>query len=319
MHRRSALVLPALLGCLPARAAAPFLGGQAPPWHRLRLGNFELTVVSDGVLPLAPVHPIFGGSVATAAEVEAALVAARLPTDLVPAETNCLVVNTGRELVLIDTGNGPSRAFGPRTGRLVENLRGAGFTPEQFDVVALTHVHPDHAWGIEAAGGGQAFPNARYAMPAIDFDFFTAASRATAPDPLGAFVTGTRRVLLPVAGKTTMLAPGQEIVPGIRSIAAPGHSPGHLAIHIESEGRRLLLLGDAAVHPVLSLRHPDWPLVFDADPTQASVTRRALLGQAAADRIEVLSYHFPWPGLGQVEADGSAFRYLPTPWRWATG
>lgn len=316
-NRRTALALPALLGATSAaRAAAPFLGGQTPPWHRLRLGAFELTVVSDGVMPLAPTHPIYGGGVATAEQVHAALTAARLPSDSIPAETNCLVVNTGRELVLIDTGNGPTRAFGPRTGRLLDNLRAAGIAPAEIDVVALTHVHPDHTWGI---AGGTAFPNARYAIPAVDWDFFTAEARAAAPAPLGPWVAMTRTVLLPVAAKTTMLRPGQDIVSGLRTVDAPGHSPGHLAIHVESEGRRLLLLGDAATHPVLALRHPDWPLVFDADPAQATATRRSLLGMAAADRVEVLGYHFAWPGLGQVEADGNGFRYLPTPWRWSDG
>lgn len=167
------------------------------------------------------------------------------------------------------------------------------------------------------ADGTPAFPNARYAIPAVDFDVFTAESRLSAPAPLGGFIAGNRAALLPLAPRTTMIAPGEEIVAGLRTMAAPGHSPGQVAINVESEGQRLLVLGDVAVHPVIALQRPEWPLVFDADPAAAAATRRRLLGMAAADRLEILSYHFPWPGMGQVESTDTAFRYLPTPWRWS--
>jgi glyoxylase-like metal-dependent hydrolase (beta-lactamase superfamily II) len=315
LSRRSLGLLAAAALAPAAQAALPLQGGNAPGFHRFRLGAFEVTVISDGWANLGPPHPTFGAN-APAAEVQGALAAARLPADRVIADFSCTVVNTGAQLILFDTGSGPGRPFGPETGRLPDSLRAAGIPPEAVDLVAFTHAHPDHAWGTLRADGSPAFPNARYAIGAADFDFWTAAERASAPDPIGAFVRGTRAALLPFAPRTTMLAPGQDVAPGIRAIASPGHTPGHLCFLVESGGEALLIAGDIANHHVLSLARPDWGFAFDADPAQASQTRARVLGMAAADRLAVIAYHFPWPGVGHVEAAGQGFRWAPIPWRW---
>lgn len=312
-----AALAPGLLAApAPAWAALPLQGGQAPGFHRFRLGAFEVTVVSDGWANLGPPHPTFGGN-APAAEVQGALAAARLPTDRVVVDFSCTVVNTGAQLILFDTGSGPGRPFGPETGRLADNLRAAGIPPEAVDVVAFTHAHPDHAWGTLRADGQPAFPNARYALSAADFDFWTDAGRASAPDPIGSFVRGTRTALLPFAPRTTMLAPGQDVAPGIRAVAAAGHTPGHLCFLVENGGEALLITGDLANHHVLALARPDWGFAFDADPAAAAASRQRILAMAASDRVAVLAYHFPWPGVGHIEAAGSGFRWAPVPWRWA--
>jgi glyoxylase-like metal-dependent hydrolase (beta-lactamase superfamily II) len=127
---------------------------------------------------------------------------------------------------------------------------------------------------------------------------------------------GTRAVLRPLGQRTTMLGAQADVAPGVRALAARGHSPGHTVFRIESEGQSLLVLGDVANHSVLSLARPDWHFAFDADAAAAAETRRRILGMAASDGTQVLGFHFPWPGLGWVEAAGQGFRFAPAPWRW---
>lgn len=305
-----------LLPALPAQAAAPFRGGQVAGWYRFRLGAFECTVVSDGAITLAPPHPTFGGGVATEAEVTAALRRAFLPEDRLPTAINCLVVNTGSQLILLDAGVGAQPVFGPGTGRLVDSLIAAGIQPGEVDLVAFTHAHPDHAWGIADGAGNSVFPNARYAMSSTDFDTWTNEAMLAQPEPIRSFVQGTRAVLLPRRDRFAMLAVNAEVALGIRAVPTPGHTPGHIAFHLESEGQRLLVLGDIANHHVLALSRPDWPFGFDSDAAQAVATRRRTLDMAATDRVQVLGYHFPWPGLGHVEKVGQGFGFVPTPWQW---
>jgi len=297
------------------RAAAPFRNDQNAGWYRFRLGAFECTVVSDGLITLAPVHPTFGGAVATEAEVQAALRGAFLPTDRLPSQINCLAVNTGREIVLLDAGLGPSRLFGPGAGTLATALRAAGIEPAQVDLVAFTHAHGDHAWGIADAAGRDVFPNARFAMTGADLDFWTAEAGLSMPEPMRSLIAGTRDVVLPRRARFSTLAPDAEVAPGIRAVATPGHTMGHVSYHLDSEGQRLLVLGDVANHHVLALARPDWPFGFDADPALASTTRRRVLDMAATDRVQVLGYHFPFPGLGHVETRGGGFGFVPSPWR----
>jgi len=299
-----------------ARAAAPQRGGQVAGWYRFRLGAFECTVVSDGAITIAPPHPTFGAAVATEAEILAALRGAFLPTEAMQAELNCIVVNTGREVVLLDSGVGPTPAFGPGSGRIAQALAAAGIAPAEIDLVAFTHAHADHAWGIADAAGNDVFPNARYAVAAADFDFWTSEANLSLPEPLRGLVAGTRATWLPRRAKFRMMAAGEELLPGIRGVATPGHTIGHTSFHLESQGQRLLVMGDVANHAVLSLMRPDWPFAFDADPAQATATRRRVLDMAATERLQVLGYHFPWPGLGHVEARGQGFGFVPAPWRW---
>ncbi|NKC33581.1 MBL fold metallo-hydrolase [Falsiroseomonas selenitidurans] len=297
-------------------AAAPQRGGQVAAWYRFRLGGFECTVVSDGAIALAPPHPTFGAGVATPEQVEQALRAAFLATDSLPVQLNCLVVNTGRALILLDAGVGPQPLFGPGTGRIAQALRAAGIEPAEIDLVAFTHAHPDHSWGIADAAGADIFPNARYAITARDFAAWTDEAMLAQPAPIRDFVAGTRALFLPRRERFTLMPPGAELVPGIRAVPTPGHTIGHASFLLEDGGRRLLVLGDVANHHVLALRRPDWPFAFDSDPALAAETRRRTLEMAARERLELLAYHFPWPGLGHVEAAGQGYAWTPSPWTW---
>lgn len=306
----AALALPA------AHAAAPQRGGQVAGWYRFKVGAFECTVVSDGALNLGPAHPTFAGAAATAAEVDAVLRTGFQEGAPLRADLNCLVVNTGSQVILLDCGVGPQPAFGPGSGRLPQSLAAAGIAPAEVDIVAFTHAHADHAWGVADAAGNDVFPNARFVMTAADFDFWTAEANLSLPEPLRSLVAGTRTSLLPRRARFSMTAPNADLVAGIRAVAAPGHTIGHTCYLIENGGQRLLVTGDLANHAVIALARPDWSFAFDSDPALASASRRRVLGMAAADRVQVLGYHFPWPGLAHVEARGQGFAFIPSPWNW---
>jgi len=219
-----------------------------------------------------------------------------------------MVVNTGKQLVLFDTGNG-ERGFVPRPagGWLAAQLGPAGFAPEQIDVVVLSHGHPDHIGGV-IEGGKPLFSNARYVTGAIDYDFWAGDKPTGDLQPFAALFRDTMVLL---AEKTSFLKPGDEVVPGIHAVEAYGHTPGHLAFNIESGGKRLVFWGDCAHHQVASLARPYWHCVFDVDKAQGAATRARMFHRMATDRVAVSGFHMPFPSLGYVERrkDGG-YRWL---------
>lgn len=284
-------------------------------WHRFRVGDFEVTAVSDGQLPLVPTS---GFDSAPPAEIDALLTEHFLPTERLMLGQNALVVNTGRRLVLIDTGMGASmgplsRMFGPTTGHLVENLRSAGFAPEDIDMVALTHLHADHAWGLADEAGAAVFPNAELAVAEVEFDYWTREENAGLSEFNGVNVRGAIHNVAPYRDRLVMARDGAEVCEGLVSLACPGHSIGHCAYAIASGGETVVNIGDLAHHHVLALQRPDWEISYDTDPAEAVRSRRRMLDMLATDRLAVLGYHFPWPGLGHVARRGSGFAFVATP------
>jgi glyoxylase-like metal-dependent hydrolase (beta-lactamase superfamily II) len=303
----------AAAGMLPgaALARAPMQNTQAPAFYRYRLGAFELTVVSDGPLALGvPRDGIFNG--VSGAEFAKILSDNFLPADVVEAEQNVLVANTGTHLVLFDTGDGGSKLFGPRSGRLLANLKAAGIDPKDIDAVAITHAHPDHCWGLLAADGASNFPNAQIALSQADFDFWTDEGKAHG-DMMKAMIEGTRRQLMANRSRMLFVRDGQEIVPGVRAMAAPGHTVGHMIFVIASGGKTLVNTGDIAHHHIVSTQYPRLAFQFDTDGAQGVASRLKVFDMLATDRIPFVSYHFPWPGLGYVAKHGDAYRYFAAP------
>jgi glyoxylase-like metal-dependent hydrolase (beta-lactamase superfamily II) len=223
------------------------------------------------------------------------------------------LVNTGKQLILFDTGNGAlQREHEPLRGRLpdgllVERLRQAGYAPRDVDVVVITHGHPDHIGGL-MVGGEPAFPNARYVFGAAEFDFW---KRGNVRDARKFNRELFMKIAVPLADRASFIKAGEEVVPGIRAVDAAGHSPGMLAYLIESEGKRLLNWADTCGHYVVSLQRPDIHLDVDDDKDMAAATRKRILDMVATDEIFVIGFHMPFPGIGFVEQAREGYRWIP--------
>lgn len=288
-----------------AFAAAPMLGVTRPMIYRFKLGAFEITNILDGVLKRSGPHPIFGQDQPEQAVQEFAL-ANRLPGTSIENPYTVTLVNTGKELVLFDTGNGDAR--GGDVGMLARLLPQAGYDPAQVDIVVITHGHPDHIGGLMSAGE-PTFPNARYIFGQVEFDYWKAGKDV--PEARQKNRELFLNVAVPLADKATFIAPGQDVVSGITAVNAFGHSPGMLAYNIESEGRRLLLWADVTNHYVMSLMKPEWHVAFDHAKEDAVATRKRVLDMVAADAIPAIGYHMPFPALGFVEKTTEAYRWVP--------
>lgn len=307
MTRRRMLGAAAGLAALPlartllpssAQAAAPRLGATRPSWARFELGGFELTMIADSDAFIDGPFPIVGAN-ASQAVVEQLMRDNLLPPARYQPGFTPMLVNTGKEVVIFDTGNGPNGFVKrPAGGWLAAQLGSAGFTPEQIDVVVLTHGHVDHIGGLKE-NGKPLFPNARYVIGATEYDFWAPEGKHTGD--MEKFAALFRDNVVSAAAKTTFLEPGAEVVSGIRSLEAFGHTPGHLAFTLESEGKSLLFWGDCAHHQVASLARPDWYCSFDSDKEQGAATRRRIYDLAATERVPVAGYHMPFPSLGYVE------------------
>jgi glyoxylase-like metal-dependent hydrolase (beta-lactamase superfamily II) len=237
-------------------------------------------------------------------EVAAALAKHGHVPDAIPSPYSGLVVDTGTTRILIDTGAGD---LTPRVGHLGENLRLAGIAPDSIDVVVITHGHPDHLGGNVGADGLPAFPHARLVMGRREWEFWTDEAELARLHPV--MGEWSRKNLGPFADRVELVDGDAEIAPGVEVLQSPGHTPGHVAVAIRSEGVELLYVSDAALHPI-HLEHPDWRPIFDQDGDAASASKRRLFDHAAAERALVLAFHFPpFPSLGYVEKRGSSWHW----------
>ena len=299
-------VLTGLGAAMLAPLAAPAFSATAPVSRKV--GAIEVKIVSDGVLhvPLSfslPDTPL--------ADAAALFKAHGLPEAGTPSQTNVVLVKTGDELVLIDAGSGPN--FQPTAGKLQENLEAAGIAPDKITKIVFTHAHADHLWGvIDDFDDGDRFPNARYIISAPEWDFWTDPNTAdTVPDWLKGMALGTVRILKKIEDKIERRKAGDSLAPGLTYVSTPGHTPGHMAVLVESQGQRLMIGGDVLANTALSFARPEWRIGSDFDRDLAVTTRRRLLDQLVMDKMPLVGFHLAWPGFGTAERSGTAYRFVP--------
>ncbi|HMG23014.1 MAG TPA: MBL fold metallo-hydrolase [Kofleriaceae bacterium] len=290
-----------------ALAGAPMGKGQAG-FFRMKVGDFEVTALSDGTAEL-PMDQLLSGT--TPDKVKKALAAAFLKA---PTETsvNGFLVNTGSKLVLIDTG--AATLFGPTLGKLVASLKAAGYQPEQIDEIYVTHMHADHVGGL-AAGDKPVFINATVRAGKAEGEFWLSqANMDKAPDTMKDFFKGAMASLKPYvsANKYKPIEGADvELVPGIHALATPGHTPGHTIYAVESKGEKMVFGGDLMHVAAVQFADPSVTIQFDSNPKAAAPERKKLYADAAAKGYFLAFSHVSFPGIGHVRKAGAGYEWVP--------
>src|SRR3954469_7277034 len=301
----------AAASALPAQAAAPAIGKQAPSIYRYRIGEMELTAIYDGVW-YRPIDEKFIRK-ANYADVQRAMSDAFMPEAKLATPFTMLLVNTGKKLILLDTGTGGQVAS--TAGAFSENLIAAGIDPKTIDQIVISHFHPDHINGIKTKDNALIFPNAEIMVPAAEWAFWSDdANMRAAPDGLKIVFHNVRRIFNDIAKDVTHYEPGKVVAPGVETVAAPGHTPGHTVFAIQSGKDAMMVLSDTTQHPALFARNPEWEPQFDIDGPAAVTTRKKLLDRAAADRMLVTGYHFPFPACGHIVKTATGYEHVPLLW-----
>ena len=282
--------------------------------YRFRVGDISATVLSDGLIGGPP--RVYASN-APEAELQEVLKRAFLPLDRLTLNLNTLLIETNRRRILLEAGAG--QTMGPQGGRIFENLAAIGLRPEDIDVVVVSHTHPDHVGNLRTADGGKAFPRAAIFAPRADWDFFVRndpdLSYMPVPEDFRRnFAAAIKRSVEPVTNGIELYEAGAEIVPGLTTLPAFGHTPGMANFLVQSGGDQLLLTADLAYHPIVNVDRP-WTPGPDRDKDAALASRRRIFDMAAADRLLVPGFHYPFPGLGRILKTDTAYAWVPVDWQ----
>ena len=308
--RRSFIAGAAALAAAPALARTPMVG-QTLATYRVKLGDIEITAFSDGFID-APVKLFAGVDEAEAGKLLEKDFRAAGPT--LRLGVNAFVVNTGNSLVLVDCGTVPGIA--PTLAKLPERLAAAGFKPEDFDAVVMTHLHFDHVGALTAAPGAARFANAELICSAAERKFWQDDGiMSQAPKDGQGYFKIARDALQPYEKALRTFEKDGEVVKGVTAVALPGHTPGHTGYIIGSGADSLLMWGDIVHSPSIQFPHPEVTIAFDVDPKQAAATRKAIMDRVSADKMMVAGMHMDFPAFAHVEKDGAGYRVLPQRWR----
>jgi glyoxylase-like metal-dependent hydrolase (beta-lactamase superfamily II) len=293
-------------------AAAPASGRQAPGFYRYKVGDFEVTAFNDGYVKVPKLDSFVINQPLEA--IQKTVEEAFIPKDDVRVPFNPLLVNTGSKLVLFDTGFGDVGA--PTQGQLLVNMAAAGVDPKAIDTVIISHFHGDHISGIRAKAGSLNFPNAEIMVPADEWAWWTNdAETSKAAEAWKGQIANSKRVFEPIAKDVKRFDYGKELVPGITSVDARGHSPGHSAFVISSGNSKLMYIADVTNHPAIFARHPEYRLWADMIPDLALTNRRKLFDMLAAERMPMTGYHYPFPAVGYLSKQGAGYDFHPASWQ----
>jgi glyoxylase-like metal-dependent hydrolase (beta-lactamase superfamily II) len=296
------------LGSL-ARAEAPKVETQVPGYYRIQLGQFEITALYDGALELDT------NLLKDVSEADLQRLLSRMFVGNPKMQTavNAYLINTGSHLVLVDTG--AAKLFGPSLGYVLQNMKASGYEASQVDTVVITHLHGDHMGGLNDAGGQPLFPKAKILVAEADNEFWLSQEVADgAPPELQPFFKTARDSAAPYlkSGQWHTFTDGSVLVPGVQAVKANGHTPGHTAFAVESEGQKLLIWGDVVHAHAVQFAKPGVSFEYDIDRKQAVITRLSIMKAMADSKSLVAGMHLPFPGIGHVWEDGKdSYSWVP--------
>jgi len=275
----------------------------------LSVGRATLSVISDGHLVL-PTNFLQPPNVSTE-EFQIWLKTQSIVTERIQSACNITLWRHGDALVLFDVGAGG--AFMDSAGQLLDGLEAAGVAAEDITDVVITHAHPDHLWGLVDDFDELVFPEANYHMHESEWDFWWADDTVDKmPEARKVFAVGAKNRFNYLADRIQLFSNGDEPVSGVEAVLTAGHTPGHTSFALHSEGNSAMVIGDALTHPVLAFEKTSWLNASDHDPLLAAESRKGLLDRLATDKTPIIGYHLPYPGLGQVQRDVSAYRFEPS-------
>ena len=305
------------LAVTPSLASAPPVGKQAAGWYRYKVGSHEITVATDGVNRFRFPDGFVANKNRDEVNAGIAQFYMGVEKDHVAIPYSPIVVNTGSKLVVIDTGTGEAnfeRSKGA-AGQFHGNLKASGIDRNQVDTVVISHFHGDHINGLLGTDNKLAFPNAEVLVPAAEWKYFMddAEMGKQTSDRMKGVFTNARRVFDALGRKVTQYEPGKEIAPGITSVAAYGHTPGHMSYVVSSGNSKVYVQSDVTNIPLFA-RNPGWHLFFDQDAQMAEATRRKFYDQVSSEKALLQAFHYPFPALAYIEKTGTGYREVPVPW-----
>lgn len=281
-------------------------------FYRFKLGDFQMTSIEDGVFVNMPAKAFAGN--ASPAQLSEVLQQGS-QSETLNINCNILLVDTGTQKVLIDAGSGFLTE--PTAGKLIGYLQTLQIQPTDIDAIIITHAHVDHVGGLLDSTGAIAFPQARYFISKIEYDFWMS-PEVSLPNvrvdekTKEQFISIAKKCLGAIQDKVTRFEEEAEILPGFYAIPAPGHTPGQVAIRIVSGNDSMVHTADVVHTHKINLWHPDWQPIFDASPDQAATTRQEILSAIASERRLMYAYHFPFPGIGYLRSrSGGGFEWEP--------
>lgn len=290
-----------------AEAPATRMSRYQAGYYHFKLGDFEVAALSDGTLPIPALKMLTN---ARPGEVASRL-ADTYQTTEVEASVNAYLIRAGDRLILMDTGAG--ELYGPTLNKLEASLKAVGVTPEQITDILITHIHADHTGGL-MDGKRVVFPNATVHIEQKEVAYWlNPEHRARAPEAAKpSFDEASAKVQPYVdAGKMKTFSGASELFAGIRSIPAPGHTPGHTFYTLESKGEKLVFWGDLVHVAEVQMPDPGVTIAFDIDPKAAAATRKQAFADAVKGRYWVAADHISFPGVGHLRRDGSGYRWIP--------
>ena len=286
-------------------AVEPLVG-----FYKYKVGSLEVTAVYDGIWR-KPHDPAFIKDVSVD-DTKAALAKAGLTTEFMPIPLTVVVLKMNGRTIMMDAGSGVGQWQANAT-HLPANMKAAGIDYKAIDTIMISHFHPDHVWGLMEKGTNDpVFPNAELIVNATEYNWWTDPSRL-AKLPEGRKPAGKRIAEnFPKWKNWKLVDDGTEVVPGIRLMAAPGHTPGHSVYHIDAGSEQFLVSADTMYVPALLAPHPEWQGSYDQDGPMAITTRHRIIDQVIADNVRICGSHFPFPGTGSFVKDGNAYAFTPT-------